>query len=486
MNVDISRFRGCKVLVIGDLMIDEYLWGSVDRISPEAPVQVVSVDRENNTLGGAGNVVKNLVALGAQAAVAGVIGADNRGAMIVKMLADLNVDTAGLVQDAERPTTRKTRIIGGHQHVLRIDRETTQDVSSAHVAQLVRFVENHIHKFDILLFSDYGKGLLSEAFLQQVIGVANKSGKPVIVDPKGLSFKKYTGATAITPNKREASLAVGIEIFDDESLTAAGEKLPSEISVQNVLITCGKDGMILFEAGKRPYWIEAEVRQVFDVSGAGDTVLAVLGLGIASGMSFREAAALANIAAGIVVGKVGTATVSREELQAALGPPVAASAAKEKSMSDLGLLAERLRGEGKTIVMTNGCFDLLHVGHIRFLSASKEMGDVLIVAIDDDDSVRMVKGKDRPVISAEQRVGIISALDCVDYVTLFSTNELEGLIETIRPDVLTKGSNYTTGTVSGRELVERFGGRIALIQITEPVSSTQIINQIKQGVSKAD
>jgi D-beta-D-heptose 7-phosphate kinase/D-beta-D-heptose 1-phosphate adenosyltransferase len=279
---------------------------------------------------------------------------------------------------------------------------------------------------------------------------------------------------------------VGIEIFDDASLTAAGEKLPYEISVQNVLITCGKDGMVLFEAGKRPHRIEAEVRQVFDVSGAGDTVLAVLGLGIASAMSFREAAALANIAAGIVVGKVGTATVSREELQVALGPPVAASAAKEKSISDLGLLAERLRGEGKTIVMTNGCFDLLHVGHIRFLSASKEMGDVLIVAIDDDDSVRMVKGRDRPVISAEQRVGIISALDCVDYVTLFLTNELEGLIEAIRPDVLTKGSNYTTETVLGRELVERFGGRIALIQITEPVSSTQIINQIKQGVSRAD
>ncbi len=486
MNIDISRFGRCKVLVIGDLMIDEYLWGSVDRISPEAPVQVVAVDRENSTLGGAGNVVKNLVALGAQAAVAGVIGADSQGAMIVRMLAEHHVDTDGLIQDAARPTTRKTRIIGGHQHVLRIDRETRQAVSRTDIAQIVRFVEDRVHQCDILLLSDYGKGLLSESLVQQVIGVANKTKKPVIVDPKGLNFKKYAGATAITPNKKEASLAVGIEILNDESLIAVGEKLLNEVPVQKVLMTCGKGGMVLFEHGKRPYWIQAEVRQVFDVSGAGDTVLAVLGLGVASGMGFRQAAALANTAAGIVVGKVGTATITMGELQEALEPAVGALAAKQKNLPDLVLLVEQLRAEGKTIVMTNGCFDLLHVGHIRFLYASKKMGDVLIVAIDDDHSVRMLKGKERPVITVQQRVGIISALDCVDYVTVFSANELEGLIEAIRPDVLTKGSNYTAETVLGREIVERLGGRVALIRTTEPISSTQIINQIKQGVSKAD
>jgi D-beta-D-heptose 7-phosphate kinase/D-beta-D-heptose 1-phosphate adenosyltransferase len=256
-----------------------------------------------------------------------------------------------------------------------------------------------------------------------------------------------------------------------------------EIPIQKVLITCGKDGMVVFENGREPHHVVAEVRQVFDVSGAGDTVLAVLGLALASGTSFQQAAALANVAAGIVVGKVGTASVSREELERALAPSVEALAAKYKSLSDLVALSHRLKAEGKTIVMTNGCFDLLHVGHVKLLSASKKMGDVLIVAIDDDDSVQILKGKGRPIIGAQERLGIISALDCVDYVTLFSTHELEGLIEAIGPHILTKGSNYTTEAVLGRHIVERFGGRVALIEITDPVSSTQIINRIKQGDS---
>jgi len=275
-------------------------------------------------------------------------------------------------------------------------------------------------------------------------------------------------------------LAARIEIVDDASLIAAGRKLLQDIRVQKVLMTCGKEGMILFEPGKEPYPIPAETRQVFDVSGAGDTVLAVLGLGLASGVSFRHAAALANASAGIVVGKVGTAPVSREELQMALEPSVGGTPAKQKALSDLIPIAERLRAEGKSIVMTNGCFDLLHVGHVKLLSASKEMGDVLIVAIDDDESVKTLKGDERPIIGAQERLGIISALDCVDYVTLFSTNELEHVIEAIRPDILTKGSNYTTETVLGREIVERSGGRVVLIPITEAVSSTRIINQIKQ------
>jgi len=479
MNVDLSRFDRCHVLVIGDLMIDEYLWGEVDRISPEAPVQVVSLLRDSTTLGGAGNVVNNLVALGARVAVAAVVGAGANGDLLIKMLRELDVDTTGLIQDPTRPTTRKTRVIGGHQHVLRIDRETKQEISEAEGKQLAEFVTDRIHSFDVILISDYGKGLLSETVLRQVIQVARENKKPMIIDPKGLNFKKYAEATAITPNKREASLAAGVEIVDDASLMVAGQKLLHEIRVQQVLMTCGKHGMVLFEDGKKPHWITAEVRQVFDVSGAGDTVLAVLGLGLASGLSFRHAAALANVAAGIVVGKVGTATVSREELQRAIEPSLDAWSAKQKTLPDLIPIAQRLGAEGKTIVMTNGCFDLLHVGHIQLLSASKKMGDVLIVAIDDDESVRALKGTDRPIVAAQERVRIISALDCVDYVTLFSTKELEGLIEAIRPNILTKGSNYSTDTVIGRQMVEKFGGRVALLPITESVSSTKIIDQIK-------
>ncbi len=480
MSIDISTFDSCQILVIGDLMIDEYLWGEADRISPEAPVQVVSVERHSHTLGGAGNVVNNLVALGARVAVAGVTGGGRDGDLLFEIFKKLNVDIAGLIQDPARPATRKTRVIAGHQHVLRIDRETRQQISDAQVARLVEYATERINDFDVILLSDYGKGLLTKTLVQEVIDVARHNEKTIIVDPKGLNFDKYQGATVITPNKREASVVAGIEIVDDLSLVAAGQKLLQDIPAAKVLMTCGKEGMFLFESGKEPHHIAAEARQVFDVSGAGDTVLAVLGLGLASGASFREAATLANVAAGIVVGKVGTATISQEELKAAAEPSVGALAVKQKTLSDLIPIVDHLRNEGKVIVMTNGCFDLLHIGHIKLLSASKQMGDILIVAIDDDESVRSLKGKDRPIIGAAERIRIISALDCVDYVTLFSTKELESLIEAIRPHILTKGTDYTTETVQGRQIVEGFGGRVALIPITEAVSSTRIINQIKR------
>jgi D-beta-D-heptose 7-phosphate kinase/D-beta-D-heptose 1-phosphate adenosyltransferase len=486
MKIDLSRFEKCRILVVGDLMVDEYLWGEVERISPEAPVQVVSVTRDTTTLGGAGNVVNNLVALGAKVSVASVIGGGEsaEGALLIKLFKELGVDTSGLIQEVTRPTTKKTRILAGHQHVLRIDRETRRQISGENVDTLIGFVKEHIGTFDVVLVSDYGKGLLTDKLLNQLIDVANQNEKIIIVDPKGLDFKKYAGATAITPNKREASLAAGTEIVDDVSLMTAGEKLLEGIPVQKVLISCGKEGMVLFEQGSKPFKISAEARQVFDVSGAGDTVLAVLGLGLASGGSFKEAAALANVAAGIVVGKVGTATVSREELERFLEFSTQGLAAKHKTLPELASTAERLRSEGKTIVMTNGCFDLLHVGHVRLLSESKNMGDVLIVAIDDDESVKALKGDDRPIIGVQERLRIISALDSVDYVTLFSTEELEQVIEAVQPDILTKGSNYTTDTVLGREIVERSGGRVVLIPITESVSSSGIINQIK-GQSSA-
>ena len=485
MSIDLSRFERCRVLVVGDMMIDEYLWGEVERISPEAPVQIVSVTRDTTTLGGAGNVVNNLVALGAKVSVASVIGSGEsaEGSLLLGLFNDLGVDTSGLIQEATRPTTKKTRILAGHQHVLRIDRETKQEISDEHVDEMIRFVRERIDTFDVVLVSDYGKGLLRKDLLRQLIDVANQNEKTIIVDPKGIDFRKYAGATAITPNKREASLAAGAEIVDDVSLMRAGEKLLEGIPVQRVLISCGKDGMVLFERGSKPHKISAEARQVFDVSGAGDTVVAVLGLGLASGGSFKEAAALANMAAGIVVGKVGTATVSRGELERFLEVSARGLAAKHKTLPDLASIAERLRAEGKTIVMTNGCFDLLHVGHIRLLSESKAMGDVLIVAIDDDKSVKALKGEGRPIIGVHERLRIISALDSVDFVTLFSTGELEQVIEAVQPDILTKGSNYTTDTVLGRHIVERSGGRVVLIPITESISSSSIIDQIKGKTS---
>lgn len=477
--MDISKFDRCNILVVGDLMVDEYLWGDVERISPEAPVQVVTIKDEDFSLGGSGNVVNNIVALGAKVSAVGVIGTGSDGQLLLNKLNELGVDIAGIFQDSNRPTTRKTRIIASNQHVLRIDRETKESISEPAFEAIAKYLEEKIPDVDVVLISDYGKGLITEALMARLIAAAQKHKKITIADPKGLDFSKYSGVSLITPNKKEAALASGIEVVDEKTLIEAGNKILQRVDIDKLLITCGKDGMVLFDRNKAPYKIRAETRQVYDVSGAGDTVLAVFGLSVASGISFEDGAVLANTSAGIVVGKVGTATVSRQELSSALKHDDISL--KHKDLSELPVLIQDMKKKGKRLVMTNGCFDLLHAGHIMLFSASKKLGDVLIVAIDDDDSVRDLKGKGRPVISARERVRIISALDSVDYVVVFSSQELSKLIEIIRPDVLTKGSNYASEEVFGRELVEQLGGRVVLIPVTEKISSTRIINNIRNS-----
>lgn len=477
--MDISKFDRCNILVVGDLMVDEYLWGDVERISPEAPVQVVTIKDEDFSLGGSGNVVNNIVALGAKVSAVGVIGTGTDGQLLLNKLNELGVDIAGIFQDSNRPTTRKTRIIASNQHVLRIDRETKESISEPAFEAIAKYLEEKIPDVDVVLISDYGKGLITEALMARLIAAAQKHKKITIADPKGLDFSKYSGVSLITPNKKEAALASGIEVVDEKTLIEAGNKILQRVGIDKLLITCGKDGMVLFDRNKAPYKIRAETRQVYDVSGAGDTVLAVFGLSVASGISFEDGAVLANTSAGIVVGKVGTATVSRQELSSALKHDDISL--KHKDLSELPVLIQDMKKKGKRLVMTNGCFDLLHAGHIMLFSASKKLGDVLIVAIDDDDSVRDLKGKGRPVISARERVRIISALDSVDYVVVFSSQELSKLIEIIRPDVLTKGSNYASEEVFGRELVEQLGGRVVLIPVTEKISSTRIINNIRNS-----
>jgi len=481
MPIDISKFDRCHLLVVGDLMLDEYLWGDVDRISPEAPVQVVSIKNEGYALGGAGNVVNNAVALGANVSVAGVIGTGRNGQLLRDKFNELGVDTEGIVEEPDRLTTQKTRIIASHQHVLRIDRETDTGISDGTLEKISRFIEDKIPHVDVVLISDYGKGLITQKLLSRLIASAQKHQKMSIVDPKGLDFSKYSGASLLTPNKKEAALASGVEIVDASTLEKAADKIFETVGLDKLLITCGKEGMVLFDKHREPFRVRAEARQVYDVSGAGDTVLSVLGLAIASGASIHTAVALANTAAGIVVGKVGTATVSRQELASALKSDDPGRPAKYKLLSELPALMVELKKKGQRVVLTNGCFDLLHAGHIRLFSASKQMGDVLIVAIDDDESVKNLKGSGRPVIRAEERVRILSALDSVDYVVVFSANELEKLIEIVKPDVLAKGSNYASKEVFGHERVEALGGRVVLIPVTENISSTRIINTIKSS-----
>jgi D-beta-D-heptose 7-phosphate kinase/D-beta-D-heptose 1-phosphate adenosyltransferase len=480
MRIDISKFDQFHLLVIGDLMIDEYLWGEVDRISPEAPVQVVAVQNQDFTLGGSGNVVNNLRSLGARVSVLGVVGEGSDGKLLQDQLAAIGADTQGVIIESGRHTTKKTRIIAEHQQVLRIDRETKKDISQQTFNRIIQNAEKIIPDVDLILISDYGKGLINRPMIKKLVQIAKKHNKTTIADPKGLDFTKYAGVSLLTPNKKEASLASGKEISDSVSLAEAGQILMEKSRIEKLLITCGKDGMLLFEQNKKPLKMWTKAREVYDVSGAGDTVIAVLGLGMASGLSYKHAVSLANTAAGIVVGKVGTAAVTPRELLEALNRSAADPAPKHKNLKALSELCRKLQKDGKRIVLTNGCFDLLHVGHIKLFEASRILGDVMIVAIDDDDSVRSLKGPDRPVISATERVRILSALDSVDYVVVFSNKDLDKVIDCIRPDILTKGSNYDSDEVLGREIVEGYGGRVELIPTTEEISSTQIINTIKK------
>ncbi len=478
--MDISRFSQCEILVVGDLMLDQYVKGEVERISPEAPVPVVTVQSEEYTLGGAGNVVNNLLALGARVSAAGVVGAGPNGSFMLRKFRDLGLTTESIVREHRRPTTRKTRVLAGSQQVLRIDRETIRKISDKSHQALIEAVEKILPDKDIVLISDYGKGGVTRELIADVTAMVRDLGTPVIVDPKGLDFSKYNGVTMITPNKKEAGIAARIDIKDEPTLIEAGSRILQENDIEVLLVTRGSEGMTIFKRDEPPRAIQAEARQVFDVSGAGDTVLAVMGLAMASGAPLIECARVANTAAGIVVGKVGTATVSGQELAKALAARSDEALLKQWTLSSLGVLVKELRKNGKRIVLTNGCFDLLHAGHVKLFSESRKFGDVLIVAIDDDASVASIKGPGRPVLTAGERVRILSAMDSVDYVVIFSSGDLPRLIDIVRPDVLTKGDNYTSREVMGRGLIENLNGRVELIPLTEETSSTLIIDRIRK------
>ncbi|WDP89041.1 MAG: D-glycero-beta-D-manno-heptose-7-phosphate kinase [Desulfobacter sp.] len=317
--IDISRFKKLKALVIGDLMIDEYLWGSVDRISPEAPVPVVAVEKENQTLGGAGNVINNLVSMGTAVFAIGTAGTGKAGQTVFKKLKALGVETSGIVSEPERPTTRKTRIIASNQQVLRIDKEIKRRINSVTLEKLVSIIESRIREVDLIIISDYDKGLVTRELVAATTALAREHKVLTLADPKSLDFSKYKGVTLLTPNKKEAGLAANMVLTTREELETAAEKIMAQADLEKLIITCGKDGMVLFEKDKPSITIASKARQVFDVSGAGDTVISLLGLGLAAGFGFQDAAGTANAAAGIVVAKVGTATASIDELNQALG-----------------------------------------------------------------------------------------------------------------------------------------------------------------------
>jgi D-beta-D-heptose 7-phosphate kinase/D-beta-D-heptose 1-phosphate adenosyltransferase len=480
-NLDLKGFSTLRVLVAGDFMLDEYLWGKVERISPEAPVAVVEVERETRTLGGAGNVVNNLVALGAQVAVLGLVGEDNPGYLLKEEMLRLGVAVEGLFTDASRRTSRKTRVIGASQQVVRIDRETRHPAPPAFEQAAREFLRPRLPGFHALVLSDYAKGVLTPAVLHELIAEGTKLGFPVVVDPKGADYSGYAGATVITPNRKEVEQAVGGSLARREDLVQAGARLRESLSLKYLLITLGAEGMLLFVPGQPEVAIPTRAREVFDVSGAGDTVAALMALGLARWGDPVLAATLANVGAGVVVGKVGTAPIFLAELARELGQGGTRLEEKIRPQAELRVLLSQLQAQGKRVVFTNGCFDLLHAGHIRFLEESRRLGDVLVVAVDSDASVKQVKGEGRPVIGEEQRVRILAALEAVDYVTVFTSDQLPELLGALKPDLLTKGSNYPEAQVAGRKIVQSYGGQVKLVPVTEAVSVSDLINRIRGG-----
>ena len=478
-HLDLARFTQARLLVAGDFMLDEYIWGKVGRISPEAPVVVVQVERETRTLGGAGNVVNNLAALGASVEVLGLVGEDNPARLLKEELSRLGVSPEGLFTDAARQTTRKTRVVGDHQQVVRIDRETMVPAGLEFLAAALAFAEDRLPALNALVLSDYGKGALAPALVRDLIRLAQDRHLPVVVDPKGQDYAPYAGATVVTPNLKELEEAVGRPLGRQDDMVAAGQALRGHLNLTALLVTRGAQGMTLLRPEGALTIPARTPREVFDVSGAGDTVVAVLALGLAAGLDLADSAALANLAAGVVVTKKGTAPILLSEMERELGAHVHREE-KIVTLQDLKFIVAHLKAQGKKIVFTNGCFDLLHVGHIKFLEDSRRLGDILVVALDADASVKRVKGEGRPVIGEGERLRMLAALAAVDYVTLFDSHQLPDILAALRPDVLTKGSNFPEEEVAGRDIVQSYGGRITLVPIRGTVSITGLINQIRQ------
>ncbi|MDD2828619.1 MAG: D-glycero-beta-D-manno-heptose-7-phosphate kinase [Sulfuricurvum sp.] len=467
-----------RILVIGDLMIDHYLWGGCERISPEAPVQVVDIARETTVLGGAGNVINNLAALGSSVFVAGVIGDDEIGEELQKMLNNLGVSTDGLVIQEARKTSKKSRIVASNQQILRYDRESKEAISESSAHAVVAYAASIMDQCDVVILSDYGKGVITDAVAQGIISHARAFGKKVLVDPKGKDYTKYRGAYLLTPNKKEASEATGMSINDDVSLRQALLSLKETCDLECSMITLSEDGIAIDDGTMRRFPTVA--REVFDVTGAGDTVIASLSFALSCGMSIDDAAKFANRAAAVVVGKIGSATVTLDEIEE-YEASLHQSDSRDhlKTHTQIVEIVERLKAKNKRIVFTNGCFDILHVGHVKYLQEAKSYGDVLIVGLNTDNSVRTLKGPTRPVNREEDRAYILGALEAVDYVVLFSDETPYELIKSIAPDILVKGGDYEGKAVVGAE----FASELRLVQFVDGKSTTATIEKINKGTT---
>lgn len=474
MTQQMPPFHEARVLVVGDVMLDRYWHGKATRMSPEAPVPVVRIASEEERPGGAGNVALNVAALGSAATLLGVVGMDESAARLYTSLTSAGV-TCDFLSVPDKPTITKLRVISQHQQLLRMDFE--QVFQADDVAPLPEMVDTALQQAAVLVLSDYGKGTLTA--VSRLIGAARARGIPIIVDPKGTDFQRYAGASLITPNLSEFEAVVG-PCHSESELVEKGAALMARLNLRALLVTRGEHGMTLLQPDVPELHLPARAREVFDVTGAGDTVVSVLAAALAAGVSLSDATALANVAAGLVVAKLGTAAISAPELRRALLREEG-SGRGVMTAEQLAVAVQDARAHGERIVFTNGCFDIIHAGHVGYLAEARAQGDRLIVAVNDDDSVRRLKGPGRPINPVDRRMAVLAGLEAVDWVVSFAEDTPEELLTALRPDVLVKGGDYRVDQVVGAPIVESYGGEVKVLAFLDNVSTTAIVERLRGG-----
>jgi D-beta-D-heptose 7-phosphate kinase / D-beta-D-heptose 1-phosphate adenosyltransferase len=488
-NHVLPALKPLRVLVAGEMILDRYIWGDVARISPEAPIPILRVQRREEKPGNAGFVMANLRALGAEVSALGVVGSDRNGNLLREIFVDLGIDTRSILIDPDRPTIVKDRMLGSvqaahraTQQLLRVDDEDPRPLAPARERELIARANSELRNCDGVLISDIDKGLLTPPVLRALIDGSVARGIPVIVDPRRTEdFSIYRGATALTPNRHETEVATGTRLTDRGAWRKAAETLVRKLGLKACLITLDRDGMYLAERGGKDTYVSTVPRDVYDVTGAGDVVLSVFGMFSIAGLGFSSAATIANLAASIEVTRIGTEVITREDLARALSPAHASHERKIHSTDELKSALDRERRAGRRIAFTNGCFDLIHAGHVQALAFARAQADVLVVGLNSDRSVKRLKGDSRPIYPAAERARILAALEAVDYVVVFDETRAEKIIRTVKPDVLVKGEDWRGKQVDGQAFVESRGGRVALAPLLGGRSTTETIDRMSSA-----
>lgn len=474
-----------KIVVLGDLILDQYTWGNAERVSPEAPVMVLKTDQRETRLGGAASVAALLRDLEMRVSLVGVVGNDTNGRILQKLLDESGIDFQSVLTDALRPTTTKERFIGRaagrHPHqMLRVDDESTAPICEELESTLLEEARQQLANCQVLLISDYAKGVCTPRLLQQVIDLAHDQQIPVLIDPAAVDdFSRYRGADLIKPNRLETARATGQAVETPESAWEAATQLCENLDLPHVLVTLDSQGMVLVGRNGEKQVFGTQKRAVYDITGAGDTVLAILGFGQATGLQLDETIILANQAAGLQIEHLGVVGINRDALLAESQSETTSTDDKLVTLDQMAKLSHDYRLSGKKVVFTNGCFDLLHIGHVTYLQQAAALGDVLIVAVNSDASVSKLKGPDRPVIGEQNRASLLSALACVDHVLIFDEATPHNLLREIRPDVLVKGGTYMLDEVVGKEIVFGYGGDVRVTGQIDGVSTTDILASVK-------